>query len=175
MLDDQLPKKYGCASQLMLVCQKCDWSHILFSSKWINGSFEVNRQLVYGMRSIGVRHSGARKCCAVVNIPTLPTKNNYIKLNKSLRSVVYDVANDSMKQAGEEMHWRRVDKGTYWGEWHWLWSFCGWHLAKKRLCISEWLCFSYFHRHWEGFEWRISMKDLLQLREIWIVTRFLRR
>ena len=70
------------------------------------------------MRSIGVRHSGARKCCAVVNIPTLPTKNNYIKLNKSLRSVVYDVANDSMKQAGEEMHWRRVDKGTYWGEWH---------------------------------------------------------
>ena len=38
-----------------------------------------------------------------MNIPTLPTKNNFSKLNKTLLSAVYDVANDSMKQAGEEV------------------------------------------------------------------------
>ena len=110
MLEDVLSKKNGCANHLKLVCQECYWHHTFYTSNQIKGTFEVNRRLVYGMRSIGSGYAGAKKFCAVMNIPTLPTKNNYSKLSKSLRSAVYDVANESMKQAGEEI--RTFDKGT---------------------------------------------------------------
>ncbi len=83
-VEDDLTKKNGCASHLMLACQECDWSHNFYTSKKTKGSYEVNRRLVYGMRSIGSRYSSAKKFCAVMNIPTLPTKNNYSRLNKSL-------------------------------------------------------------------------------------------
>eukprot|EP00795_Rhopilema_esculentum_P001535 gene1535-15984_t len=111
-LDDDLPRKNGCASRLMLVCKECEWSHIFFTSKQINGAFEVNKRLVYGMRSIGIGYSGAKKFCAVLNIPTLPTKNNFSKLNKTLLSAVYDVANDSMKQAGEEVKKTQIGENS---------------------------------------------------------------
>ena len=55
-----------------------------FISKQINGAFEVNKRLVYGMGSIEIGHSAAKKFCAVMNIPTLPTKNNFSKLNRTL-------------------------------------------------------------------------------------------
>ena len=64
------------------------------------------------MRSIGVGYSGAKLFCGVMNIPTLPTKNNYSKLNKSLGSVVFDVASDSMKQAGEELAKARIEQSS---------------------------------------------------------------
>ena len=110
MLEDDLSKKNGCANHLKLVCQECYWHHTFYTSNQIKGTFEVNRRLVYGMRSIGSGYAGAKKFCAVMNIPTLPTKNNYGKLSKSPRSAVYDVANESMKQAGEEI--KTFDKGT---------------------------------------------------------------
>ena len=103
MLEDDLSKKNGCANHLKLVCEECCWFHIFYTSKQTKGTFEVNRRLVYGMRSIGSGYTGAKKFCAVMNIPTLPTKNNYGKMNKTLRSAVYQVANDSMKRAGEEI------------------------------------------------------------------------
>ena len=101
------------------------------------------------MRSIGVGYSGAKKFCAVMNIlPTLPTKNNYNKLNKSLRSVVYDVANYSMKQAGEELLKARIGESS---------TDCGVSVdgtcQKTGFCVSQWLCCSSFHRHWKGFRY----------------------
>ena len=38
-----------------------------------------------------------------MNIPNLPTKNNYGKLSNSLKTAVFNVAQESMKNAGEEL------------------------------------------------------------------------
>ena len=108
MLEDDLSKKNGCANHLKLVCLECHWFQDFYTSKQTKGTFEVNRRVVYGMRSIGNGYAGAKKFCAVMNIPTLPTKNNYGKINRSLHTAVYEVANESMKQAGEEI--RRKEK-----------------------------------------------------------------
>ena len=84
---------------------------------------------MYGLRSLGNGYAGAKKFCAVMNVPILPTKNKYGKLNRSLHAAVYEVANESMKQAGEEI--RRKEKNL---------TECGVSVdgcwEKKRLCVS---------------------------------------
>ena len=100
---ENLRKKNGCASLLVVRCSECLWCHEFYSSQKIRGGFEVNQRLVYGMRNIGHGFSGAKRFCAVMNIPHLPTKNNYGKLNKTLKSAVFNVAAESMRKAGEEV------------------------------------------------------------------------
>ena len=102
-LYDEIGKKNGCANLLVIVCDSCQWFHSFYTSKEVKGTYEVNRRLVYGMRLIGNSFSGLKKLVAVMNMPSLPTKNNYSKLNKSLRSVVHNVAQESMQNAGKKV------------------------------------------------------------------------
>ena len=130
MLEDDLPKINDCANHLKLVCQECYWHYTFYTTNQTRGTFEVNRRLVHEMCSIGSGYAGAKKFCAVMNFPTLPTKNNYSKLSKSLCSALYDVANEIMKQAGEEIR------------------------IMTRLPMSvefKWLCCCPFYRHWQSF------------------------
>jgi RNase P subunit RPR2 len=46
-------KRKGCSSYLRLLCTHCGWKHCFYTSKKVNKYFEVNRRLVYGMRTIG--------------------------------------------------------------------------------------------------------------------------
>ena len=55
------------------------------------------------MRCIGKGYAGAKKLCSVLNILTMPTRKNYDKLNKSIKSAVFDEAQESMKRAGLEV------------------------------------------------------------------------
>ena len=98
-----LKKKIGFASLFVLSCKDCAWSHEFHSSHVMKGGFEVNKRVVYAMRSIGQGFSGAKKFCSIMNIANLPTKNNYSKLNKTLNSAVFNVANESMERAGQEV------------------------------------------------------------------------
>lgn len=101
-LKDDLAKKNGCASSIKLSCNECRWYKEFFTSRRIGGAFDVNQRLVYGMRCIGQGFSGANKFCTMMNLPSLPTKKNYSKLSKSLNTAVYDVAKESMADAGRE-------------------------------------------------------------------------
>ena len=56
-------KRSGCASCLQLFCENCGWRSEFHSSKKQTRSFEVNRRLVYTMRSLGKGHGGAKKFC----------------------------------------------------------------------------------------------------------------
>ena len=60
LLENHLERK-GCASSLRVFCENCGWKHEFWTSKKQTLSFEVNRRLVYSMRSIGRGHSGAKK------------------------------------------------------------------------------------------------------------------
>ena len=102
-LFDDLSMKNGCASSLQVCCTTCQWSYQFCSSEKSKGTYEVNRRYIYAMRSIGQGFSGAKKFCCIMNIPNLPTKNNYAKIVKALKTAAFNVAKESMKSAAEEL------------------------------------------------------------------------
>ena len=100
---DILKKKIGFASFLLLSCKICAWSHEFCTSDVKEGGFEVNKRVVYAMCNIGQGYSGAKKFCSVMNMPNLPTKNNYLKLSKVLKSAAFNVVTESMDRASQEV------------------------------------------------------------------------
>ena len=77
-MENHIARK-GCASSLKLLCENCGWKQEFCSSKKQGKSFEVNRRLVYSMRSLGKGHSGAKKFCILMNMPPPPLKSAYRK------------------------------------------------------------------------------------------------
>ena len=51
-LSENISKHKGCASSLELQCHCCNWKEEFYTSHKVNYFFEVNRRLVYAMRSI---------------------------------------------------------------------------------------------------------------------------
>lgn len=66
--EDSLQRK-GCASSLRIACENCGWKYCFYSSKKVKHYFEVNRRLVYAMRTIGKGASSAKRFCAIMNMP----------------------------------------------------------------------------------------------------------
>ena len=73
---------YGVAivavSTLRLLCEHFGWKFSLCTSRKQGKSYEVNRLLVYGMRTIAKGYAGARKFCAIMNMPSPPTEKAFI-------------------------------------------------------------------------------------------------
>ena len=73
---------YGVAivavSTLRLLCEHFGWKFSLCTSRKQGKSYEVNRLLVYGMRTIGKGYAGARKFCAIMKMPSPPTEKAFI-------------------------------------------------------------------------------------------------
>ena len=67
-------KRKGCASTLRLLCEHCGWKFSFCTSRKQGKSYELIRRLVYGMRTIGKGYAGARKFCALMNMPSPPTE-----------------------------------------------------------------------------------------------------
>ena len=70
VLSENHLERKGCASSLRVFCENCGWKHEFWTSKKQTLSFEVNRRLVYSMRSIGRGHSGAKKFCTFYEYAT---------------------------------------------------------------------------------------------------------
>ena len=102
-LSDNLAKKNGCANFLLISCSSCGWSHDFYTSKQSKGAFDVNKRIVYGMRIIGNGFSGLKKFAAIMNMPSVHTKNNYSKVNKSLKSALCNAARKSMEKAAKDV------------------------------------------------------------------------
>ena len=56
------------------------------------------------MRCIGQGYAGARKCCGLMNIPGVPTKNNFDKISRRLKTKVFKVVEDSMMAPSKDLH-----------------------------------------------------------------------
>ena len=101
-MENHLARK-GCSSSLKLLCENCGWKQEFCSSKKQGKSFEVNRRLVYSMRSLGKGHSGAKKFCTLMNMPPPPVKCAYRKASRSIAKKIKGIAKKSMAEAATEI------------------------------------------------------------------------
>ncbi|XP_068750970.1 uncharacterized protein [Montipora capricornis] len=106
-MEDEIYRK-GCASSLRLLCENCGWIYSFYTSKQQGKSFEVNRRIVYSMRTLGKGHTGAKKFCSLMNMPPPPAPNNYAKISKVITTCLQSIAKERMSKAAEEI---RILKG----------------------------------------------------------------
>lgn len=101
-MEDNLKWK-GCASTLRLLCEQCGWKHSFCTSKKQGKSFEVNRRIVYGMRTLGKGYAGARKFCTIMNMPPPPNEKAFLSNSRVIGRHMKAIAKETMKKAGEEV------------------------------------------------------------------------
>ncbi|EDO36497.1 predicted protein [Nematostella vectensis] len=112
VLGEDEHNRKGCASKLRLTCQNCDWKHITYTSKVQGQSYEVNRRLVYSMRTLGKGHTGARKLCLLMNMPPPPTARAFTKNSRTLLKHVKEIATKSMGDSAKELKADKSDGPT---------------------------------------------------------------
>ena len=102
-MEDEI-NRMGCASSLRLLCENCGGKHSFYTSKQQGKGFEVNRRIVYGMRSLRKGHRGAKKFCTLMNMPPPPAATeNYSKISRVITSCLRSIAKESMSKAIEEV------------------------------------------------------------------------
>lgn len=97
-------KRMGCASCLYLMCTSCDFKKEFFTSKVSQNFYEVNRRMVYSMRSIGCGRAGAKRFCGLMNMPSPPQACPYSAHNKALLRSAKAVCEKTMQDAAKEIH-----------------------------------------------------------------------
>ena len=109
----QMCQKLGLANCLAVQCNGCDFEHeFTTSNKTESWAFDVNTRIVYSMRSIGQGHSGIETFCTLMDMPKPLTKNNYKKIVDHIVPVVQDVANDTMRDAVNDLRRRNGNEET---------------------------------------------------------------
>ena len=102
LMENTISRK-GCASELRVFCQNCGWRNEFYTSKKQSKSFEVNRRLVYSMRSLGKGHSGAKKFCTMMNMPPPSTAKPFSKSSKTITKHIKMIAKKSMADAAADI------------------------------------------------------------------------
>ena len=97
-------KRMGSASCLSLHCSSCGHSEEFYTSKKVGHCFEVNRRMIYGMRSIGCGLSGMKKFCSTMDMPQPVNPRAYSYHTKAILRATKDVAELTIKDAVEELH-----------------------------------------------------------------------
>ena len=97
-------QRHGCASCLRVLCMSCGWKHTFYTSKKVSRYYEVNRRLVYGMRTMGQGQASARRFCGIMNMPPAPKPRAYSKHNQALLKATKAVASSTLHEAGKEIH-----------------------------------------------------------------------
>lgn len=63
---------------MRLPCEQCGCKHSFSTLKKQGNSFEVNRRIIYGMKTHGKGSTGERECCSIMNTPPPPTENAFL-------------------------------------------------------------------------------------------------
>lgn len=101
-LQEDLSQKKGLACTLILLC-KCGHRQVFLNSESCEKSYDINRRLVYSMRSIGQGYGGIQKFTSLMDMPKPMTQNNYDKIIVKLKNIVKSVAEETMSDAVEEI------------------------------------------------------------------------
>ena len=134
VLSENHLERKGCASSLHVCCENCGWKHVFWTSKKQTFSFEVNRHLVYSMKSIGKGHSGAKTFCTFMNMPPPPTSRAYQKNARTIAKHVEVIVKNSMSNATKdirEAQHAREDDIVNCG------ISCNWYMAEARVLLTE--------------------------------------
>ena len=102
-LREKNSKKYGLASCLRIKCTTCEYSYDFYTSRRNNKSYDVNKRIVYGMRTIGHGYTGLEELTACMNIPRPMSKNAFYKINKIVAAAVEDIAKETMLDTANEL------------------------------------------------------------------------
>lgn len=103
-LKDNTARKKGLASFLYITCSKCDYINEFYTStQQSDKSFDVNKRIVYAMRSCGQGYSGISTFSTLMDMPRPMTANNYDKIVKRYAKVSKTIADQTMTDAAEEI------------------------------------------------------------------------
>ena len=109
MLHENFSKKKGFASLLLIKCE-CGFEKEFYSSQPASAkTHDINRRIIYTMRSIGQGYSSIQKFTALMNMPQPMTQKNYDRSVKVISEVVQDVAEETMADAATEL---KENQGT---------------------------------------------------------------
>ena len=104
VLEDNRREQKGSASHLRVRCETCGWVYTFHTSKKVQHSFDINKRLVYAMRSMGQGHSSMKRFCAFMNMPPPLHSKAYSACNAALSKAAKAVANETMEDAATELH-----------------------------------------------------------------------
>ena len=98
-------RRYGIATECKVICSKCEYDSIFWTSNKVQDgrSFENNQRLIYAMRSIGVGLSSFETFLPLMNLPPPMNQNAYNKQQKTILAAVKSVAEQTMKDAANEL------------------------------------------------------------------------
>ena len=91
-------KRMGSASCLSLHCSSCGHNEEFYTSKKVGHCFEVNRRMVYAMRSIGCGLSGMKKFCSTMDMPQPVNPKAFSYHTKATLRATKDVAESTIKE-----------------------------------------------------------------------------
>lgn len=108
----------GLGSKILINCKKCNPSDDAYfhTSKVIentSSTYEVNRRMVYAMRSIGQGLNGIKKFCGIMNLPAPVALPTYNLINDHILEATRNASKESMQQAAlEEVQETGTDPNT---------------------------------------------------------------
>ena len=83
---------------LILNCS-CGYVKEFYSSNTCGKGYDVNRRIVYAMRSIGHGHSGIEKFSSLMNMPKPMAVSTYNKIVDKVAAAASVIARDTMNEA----------------------------------------------------------------------------
>ena len=102
-LGETFLKNKGLASCSLLTCEKCGYSKKVYASVSNDNSFDINVRTVYSTKACGQGYAGLEKLTAIMNLPKPVTANNYDKIVNRLKFVAKEVANETIRDASEDL------------------------------------------------------------------------
>ena len=104
-LHECFDRKMGFASLLTIKCKerRCKFKEEFYTSSPVQKAFDINRRIIYAMRSIGQGHASMKKFTALMNMPPPMTVKNYDQLVKTMTKVVIEVAEQTMAEAAHDL------------------------------------------------------------------------
>ena len=104
-LTEKFDKRKGFSSFFSVTCKNCEYSQDFETSKQcgLKNGRDINRRLVYTMRSSGAGYHAISKFASFMNTPSSITKNNYNKINKICREAAKEVAEMTMTDAATDI------------------------------------------------------------------------
>ena len=103
-LYEKFSEKKGLASLLFIQCQdSCGYEKEFYTSKRPGKFYDVKIRMTYAMRSISNGYSSIQKFSALINLPQPMTAKSYNKSVSSLLNAAYEVAEETMIDAANEL------------------------------------------------------------------------
>lgn len=102
LLSENIGHKKGLSSMLVLNCS-CGYVREFCSSNLCGKGYDINRRIVYAMRSLGQGHTGIEKFTTLMNMPRPMAVTTYNKIVDKMAAAASDIAKDTMAEAASAL------------------------------------------------------------------------